>query len=425
MKLFNQYRGLRKELYYLFIGRVITAMGSFVMPLITLILRRKLDFTPSQISIILTIFFLITLPAAFIGGKLTDKIGRKKIIIIFDCLTVILYIIAGLMPISIVTIVLVMAAGFFAQIEQPSYDALVADFSTTKDREKAYSMGYLGWNLGYIAGPTLAGLLFENHLGLCFIITAIATFATTLIVIFFIHEKNSIKENTLDTIVNDTEINEYERSDNKNSLFKILADKKILLYVILSAALIGAVYSSVSLILPLAMEEQYAEMGATYYGFSSSLNGLVVILATPILTLLLKKRGSIVKKIIGVIFFALGIICMTNYHLLVMIYIGMAIFTVGEVIDALGNMPYYTRRVPASHRGRISSFMSIIKMGVGAVSQLLIGFMLEAYSYATVFYIYVILAAIVTVILFILRPIDKKTFPALYAKTDKSGSNLA
>ncbi|MDD4066207.1 MAG: MFS transporter, partial [Bacilli bacterium] len=192
MKLFSQYKGLRKEIYYLLIGRIITAMGSFVMPLLTLILRRKLDFTPSQITLCLTIFFLISLPAAIIGGKLTDKFKRKTIIIIFDTITVICYIVAGLIPISNLTIGIVMLAAVFAQIEQPAYDALVADFSLPKDRERAYSLGYLGWNLGFIIGPTLGGLLFENYLGLCFIITGIATFATTLICIFFIHEKDAI-----------------------------------------------------------------------------------------------------------------------------------------------------------------------------------------------------------------------------------------
>ena len=160
MKLINQYKGLRKELYYLFIGRVITAMGSFVMPMLILILKRKLGFSPSEITIILTVFAAISLPATIIGGKLTDFIGRKKIIIIFDLITVAMFIISGLIPISFTTVILIMLGAFFAQIEAPAYDALIADFSLPKDREKAYSLGYLGWNLGFVLGPTLGGFLF-------------------------------------------------------------------------------------------------------------------------------------------------------------------------------------------------------------------------------------------------------------------------
>lgn len=35
MKLISQYRGLKKEFYILFIGRLVTAMGSFVWPMMT------------------------------------------------------------------------------------------------------------------------------------------------------------------------------------------------------------------------------------------------------------------------------------------------------------------------------------------------------------------------------------------------------
>lgn len=36
MKLLSEYRGLRKELYILFIGRMMTNMGSMIWPMFTL-----------------------------------------------------------------------------------------------------------------------------------------------------------------------------------------------------------------------------------------------------------------------------------------------------------------------------------------------------------------------------------------------------
>ncbi|MDD2433996.1 MAG: MFS transporter [Bacilli bacterium] len=414
MKLFSQYKGLRKEIYYLLIGRIITAMGSFVMPLLTLILRRKLDFTPSQITLCLTIFFLISLPAAIIGGKLTDKFKRKTIIIIFDTITVICYIVAGLIPISNLTIGIVMLAAVFAQIEQPAYDALVADFSLPKDRERAYSLGYLGWNLGFIIGPTLGGLLFENYLGLCFIITGIATFATTLICIFFIHEKDAIalKEES-------EKENQYEANEEKVSLWTFIKDKKIILYVAIVAALSGAVYSSASIVLPLAMDEAYAEMSSTYYGFASSLNGLVVILATPVLTLLLRKQLGLTKRGIGVLLYSVSLLLFAFYNNLFFIYVGMVLFTVGEVVSSIGSMAYITRRIPASHRGRISSLNTIVYGIFTGISQVLIGFFLDTNPYSHAFYIYLGLGILCTATYFILIQLDKKTFPQLYIPDER------
>ncbi|MCK7486594.1 MAG: MFS transporter [Bacillus subtilis] len=129
------------------------------------------------------------MPASIIGGKLTDKIGRKKIIVIFDLITEALFILAGLLPFSFGTLVIIFIGGLFQQMEGPAYQALVADFSAPQDREKAFSLSYLGFNLGFMIGPTLGGLLFTNHIGLSFIINALSTLVSTILIAFFVFEK--------------------------------------------------------------------------------------------------------------------------------------------------------------------------------------------------------------------------------------------
>ncbi len=409
MKLINQYKGLRKELYYLFIGRVITAMGSFVMPMLILILKRKLGFSPSEITIILTVFAAISLPATIIGGKLTDFIGRKKIIIIFDLITVAMFIISGLIPISFTTVILIMLGAFFAQIEAPAYDALIADFSLPKDREKAYSLGYLGWNLGFVLGPTLGGFLFEDHLGLSFIINGIATLATTIIIIFFIHEKNAIS-----SADQQNELSEYEKGEKKVSIINVLKKNKTIFYVLIVGSIAGAVYSAMTIMLPMAMEEVYLENGATYYGLASSFNGLVVIIFTPILTILIRRWKELSKMGLGVILFSLGLAFFFLINDLPFVFIGMFVFTIGEIVNTLGSSPYMTKRIPASHRGRIFSTRTIIAGLIGSISQLAIGFLLEKYTYNNVFIIYIVLGLICGVIYWLLIKKDKGEYPKLY-----------
>ncbi len=41
-QLITQYAGLKKEIYILFIGKLVTAMGSFVWPMLTFFLTTKL-----------------------------------------------------------------------------------------------------------------------------------------------------------------------------------------------------------------------------------------------------------------------------------------------------------------------------------------------------------------------------------------------
>jgi len=63
MKFFNQYRGLNKEIYILCIGRVISALGTFIWPLMSFILANKFGLKISQISILLVLGYSMSVPA--------------------------------------------------------------------------------------------------------------------------------------------------------------------------------------------------------------------------------------------------------------------------------------------------------------------------------------------------------------------------
>ena len=163
-RLFEQYRGLRKELYILTIGRMMTNLGSMVFPIFTLILNGKLGLNAQTIAIAMLIYSLVSLPITLLGGKLADKFNKKYIIVICDLVSVASFVYCFFAPINIPNIIIFAAASLFQSIEWPAYDALIADFTTSKDRERAYSLSYLGANLGLVLAPTLAGLLFNNYL---------------------------------------------------------------------------------------------------------------------------------------------------------------------------------------------------------------------------------------------------------------------
>ena len=48
LKLFDMYRGLRREMYILFYGRIVTNMGALIWPMLTLILTVKIGMTAAQ-----------------------------------------------------------------------------------------------------------------------------------------------------------------------------------------------------------------------------------------------------------------------------------------------------------------------------------------------------------------------------------------
>ena len=184
--MFSQYRGLRRELYILFIGRIMTNLGSMIWPMLTLILTRKLGMNASEAAGLMLVFSFVAIPVSLIGGKLTDRLNKRNIILFCDVISVICYIVCGLLPLTLFSIVLIGLAALFQTVEWPAFDALVADFTLPKDRQRAYSLNYLGNNLGVMLAPTIGGLLFNNYLNVAFLINGLAIFGSTLLIFFLI-----------------------------------------------------------------------------------------------------------------------------------------------------------------------------------------------------------------------------------------------
>ena len=113
----TQYSGLKREIYVLFVGRIVTAMGAFVWPMLTFLLTTKLGFTDGVATMLIATAGLISLPMSLVGGKLADRFPRKNIIILFDCLTVSLYLLASILPIGYHTAAVIFLASLFQTVE--------------------------------------------------------------------------------------------------------------------------------------------------------------------------------------------------------------------------------------------------------------------------------------------------------------------
>lgn len=416
MKLITQYRGLKKEIYILFVGQLVTSMGSYVWPMLTFFLTAKLGLSDSLTTLLFAISTLLTLPASWAGGKLADRFSRKNVIICFDLLTVTFYILAAIMPIGYNTAVIIFIAGLFQTLEGPAYDALSADFSSSEQRERAYSLSYLGFNLGFILGASISGILFREHIRLAFLLNASAILISTLLIVFFIHMRNAIT-NSEESL--EESYTEYEMPiDSKASVFQIFKPRMVILFMMIMFRFVWMPSHLSGILLPLQLKTGLGEYGATLYGYLNSVNGIVVVIFTPIFSILLKKLTEIPKTALGLLLFLAGCFLFSIGNSKPLLFIGMIIFTMGEVVSVLGGNPYTSRRVPASHRGRVGGFASIFGTVFAAISELAVSLLLRLTesNYKLLWNILLIVGVCVFVLFIPVYRKDKKTFPLLYQK---------
>lgn len=373
-RMFGQYKGLRRELYVLFWGKAATNMGAMIWPMLTLILSNKLGMSAEEIARITIAMGIIQFPANLLGGKLADHCNKKNLIVVCDLVTVTCYLTAAFLPVSMTQIMLFFTAGVFQTMENPSYDALVADLSTAENREKAYSLIYLGLNLGLILAPSIGGILFQHHLGLAYAIDGLTTLSSTILILLFIKDIAPVKE----------EKNIYEEAKDTQSTWKILSGQKVILLFLICWAVYQFSYAQFNFLIPLNMESLYGGQGAVYFGLMTSLNGLVVIVGTPLLTKWAAGLGDTTKLLAGQILVSISLSMYIFIQGIVpLYYVSMILFTIGEVMTTLGSYPYLTRRIPASHRGRISSVSNIFLGAAMYYSQWKIGAVLETHTIMT------------------------------------------
>lgn len=405
--MFTQYLGMKKEVYILFYGRVVTNMGALIWPMMTLILSNKMGMKASNIAQLLLLMGLIQLPFALLGGKIADSFNKKYSIIFCDLVTVSCYLISAMIPLSMVSIALFFIAGLFAAIEHPAYNALIADLSSPKEREKAFSLQYLGANLGLVLAPILGGFLFEHYLNLAFLITALATLSSTILIFFFVKSLKLDKEETM-------ERNIYESESMERKLLPVLQKNPCVVFYIFLMGIVMLVYSQFNFLLPLNMEMNYGVAGAKYFGFLTSTNAVVVIFGTPLLTKLCHRFGDTTKIVLGV---ALEVLGLSMYifiqGVLWLSFVSMIIFTIGEVLNTLGTSPYVSKRIPSSHRGRVGSFELIFTNGFQSIAQIGVATLIDTYPVVFVWKLVFVIGVLALIGLFFLRKYDRKQYPLL------------
>ena len=406
-KYFSMYAHLPKEIYVLAFGKIMTSMGALIWPMLTLIMSEKLNLNGQTIGMYMMMFSMFMGPFYLLGGKLADKYNKKHIIVTFDLIGNSLYFICAALPISMTTLYLLAIASVFQSMEQPAYDALIADLTTYKDRERAYSLNYLAMNLGLVMAPMLGGILFNNYLNLSFFINGLADISSTLLLLFFIKNvKNTVSDSKI--------VNEYEKGE-AGSIFKVFSKRKLFFLLFIISGIAAMIYNQFNFLMPLHMEEAFRGSGAFKFGILASINAVIVVIGTPIVTKKFSGVTDVRIMYFGQLLESLGLafFIFVNRYFVVAV-VGIIIFTTGEIFGSISKTPYLTKRIPETHRGRVLSITNSCAGLIGILSNYVIGILIDYYTFHTVWIIIATIGVVVMILYSIYLRLDKKAYPGLY-----------
>lgn len=400
-KFFKVYRGLPSSIYILFIVRIINALGAFVGPFLTIFLSDKIGLDKQLIGMFIMANSISTVPGSLIGGKIADSFGRKNVLVTFQGLAALCYIPCAFLGKSIIIPYLLILSSFFNSVAQPAYGAMIADLTNTKNRSNAYSLLYLGINLGFSIGPMIAGFLYTHYIKMLFLGNSIAVFISIIIVITFIKETKPDKEEHKKVT------NEFEKSENSSLIIALIKRPLLLSFAFLSM-IYSFVYAQYPFCIPLQVQEIFKGDSSVIYGKIMATNGLTVIIFTTIITRFAKRFSAIQNVSIAGLFYGIGFGMMYFINSYSMFIFATVIWTIGEIFHSTNSGVYIANHTPMSHRGRFNAVIPLITGAGFAIGPALMGLYIKNRRVIDAWPIAFILAITASILFYMLYIIENK-----------------
>lgn len=181
----------KKALPLLFAVMFLVMVGfGIIIPVIPFY-AEELGATPTQLGLLMAVYSLMQLLFAPMWGRISDKIGRKPVIMIGIFGLGLSFFMMALSTELWMLFAARIIGGFLSSANMPTVMAYVADITSEEDRGKG--MGIIGAavGLGFIFGPAIGGIFSRESLNVPFYLAGASSFITFFLVMAVLKESLS------------------------------------------------------------------------------------------------------------------------------------------------------------------------------------------------------------------------------------------
>ncbi|WP_051348712.1 MDR family MFS transporter [Peribacillus kribbensis] len=184
MTFFTLHRNIQIRILTSFLTRIV---GSMIFPFMAIYFAQELG--DALAGILLLINVGASILSGFYGGYITDKIGRKKVLVAGQALTTGAFTVMAAanspwMESVWVTFAMMLVNSISSGFINPAAEAMLIDVSTKETRTFMYSINYWAINASIMIGSLMGGFLFKTHKFELFLAVTGVAVLTLLLVIF-------------------------------------------------------------------------------------------------------------------------------------------------------------------------------------------------------------------------------------------------
>ena len=360
------YLQLSRTVHVLCVGALVNRAGAFLVPFLTLYLRKELDLTVGFATTGMAVFGAGALVASLIGGHLADRIGRKAVMLIslFGGAAVLIFFGFLSQPWMILTAILVFS--LLSEMYRPAALAMLADVTDSEQRAHAFGLMYVAINLGFAVAAVVGGVLAEVSFQWLFWGDALSAGAFALLILFVIKEslpkrddRNALEHTAAAVETMDSALRSEPDRDGASlgDAVRHILSNGVFLVFCGATFVLAVMYMQSFVTFPIFLND--LGFSPRTYGLIIALNGiLIVFFQLPLTSLVIRyHRGWMITLsavITGVGFAAFGI-ASAPWHFA----IAVAVWTTGEMIGSPLSSAIVSDLAPQRFRAR---YMGVFTM---------------------------------------------------------------
>lgn len=350
--------------------------GTLLFPFFALYITQKFKVGMTQAGLILGLFSIFGLFGGMIGGALTDKFGRRKLILfglIFSALSTLTL---GTVNQFSVLIPLAVIIGLLSDVGGPARGAMIADILPEDQRQEGFGILRVVANMAWIIGPTIGGFVADKSFFALFVMDAVISCIVAVLFYRFMPETKP-------------QDNVAQSNDSLLSTFRgyilVMRDFAYMAFLVASM-LMGVVYQQMYNSLSVYLRDNHG-INPQGYGFLLTTSAITVILLQIWVSRVIKPRPPFLMMAVGTIFFMVGFSMFGFVYAYVLFALAIVVVTMGEMIVMPTSQALAANFAPADMRGRYMAVYGLVWMIPATIGPGAAGVILDNYNPNLLWYI--------------------------------------
>ena len=350
--------------------------GALIFPFLALYITFKFSVGMTEVGKIFAIFAFASLIGNLVGGALTDKFGRKVMILFGLVMSASSSLLMGFVTELRWFYVLAFLVGLLADAGGPAQQAMLADMLPEKKRSEGFGMLRVVANLAVTIGPAVGGLLAGYSYIYLFVIDAISSLVTAVIVYLRLPE-------TLPAPAEDQP--EPSLLKGLSGYGLVLKDRLYMAFIFVSALSI-LVYMQMNTTLSVFLRDIH-QVPPQGYGYILSLNAAIVVVFQFWISRRTASRQPMLMMAVGTLFYALGFALYGFVASFSLFLVAIVIITIGEMIVSPVGQALAASFAPEDMRGRYLAVFGFAWLIPAATGPLGAGLIMDNFDPRWVWYL--------------------------------------